>query len=50
MSERFCWIRGQRDGQPGIYIFDDYIIYNGAPARFFTYEDGHPEAEPGDLL
>ena len=37
------------DGKPGTYIFDDYIIYNGVPDRFFTYEDGHPEAEPGDL-
>lgn len=37
------------NGKPGTYIFDDYIIYNGVPDRFFTYEDGHPEAEPGDL-
>ena len=37
------------DGKPGTYIFDDYIIYNGIPDRFFSYEDGHPEAEPGDL-
>ncbi|MEM9163306.1 MAG: MBL fold metallo-hydrolase [Cyanobacteria bacterium P01_F01_bin.4] len=35
--------------QPGTYIFDDYIIYNGVPDRFFSYEDMHPEAEPGDL-
>lgn len=37
------------DGKPGTYIFDDYIIYNGVPDRFFSYEDAHPEAEPGDL-
>lgn len=37
------------NGKPGTYIFDDYIIYNGIPDRFFSYEDAHPEAEPGDL-
>ena len=37
------------NGKPGTYIFDDYIIYNGVPDRFFSYEDAHPEAEPGDL-
>lgn len=39
----------QINGRPGTYIFDDYIIYNGIPDRFFSYEDAHPEAEPGDL-
>ncbi len=37
------------NSRPGTYIFDDYIIYNGVPDRFFSYEDAHPEAEPGDL-
>ncbi|MGP1375258.1 MAG: MBL fold metallo-hydrolase [Almyronema sp.] len=37
------------DGRPGTYIFDDYIIYNGVPDRYFSYEVMHPEAEPGDL-
>ena len=37
------------NGKPGTYLFDDYIIYNGVPDRFFSYEDAHPEAEPGDL-
>ena len=37
------------NGKPGTYLFDDYIIYNGIPNRFFSYEDAHPEAEPGDL-
>lgn len=37
------------NGKPGTYIFNDYIIYNGVPDRFFSYEDAHPEAEPGDL-
>ncbi len=35
--------------RPGTYIFDDYIIYNGIPDRFFSYEDAHPETELGDL-
>ena len=37
------------DGKPGIYTFDDYIIYNGLPERYFSYETMNPEAEPGDL-
>ena len=37
------------DGKPGIYIFDDYIIYNGLPERYFSYETMNPEAEPGEL-
>ncbi|MGB3294897.1 MAG: MBL fold metallo-hydrolase [Phormidesmis sp.] len=37
------------NGKPGTYIFNDYIIYNGVPDRFFSYEDAHPEAKPGDL-
>lgn len=39
----------QIDGNPGVHIYDDYIIYNGIPDRFFTYEDAVPEAEPGDV-
>lgn len=37
------------NGQPGIHIFDDYIIYNGVPDRYFSYEVMNPEAEPGDV-
>ncbi|MBE9139965.1 MBL fold metallo-hydrolase [Nodosilinea sp. LEGE 07088] len=37
------------DGKPGIHIFDDYIIYNGVPDRYFTYEVMNPDAEPGDV-
>lgn len=37
------------DGQSGIYIFDDYIIYNGVPDRYFTYDAINPDAEPGDV-
>jgi hydroxyacylglutathione hydrolase len=37
------------NGKPGVYIYNDYIIYNGIPDRYFSYEDSHPEAEPGDL-
>jgi hypothetical protein len=35
------------DGKPGIYAFDDYVIYNGIPDRYFTYDASHPEVEPG---
>jgi hydroxyacylglutathione hydrolase len=38
---------GQIDGKPGIYIFDDYIIYNGIPDRYFTYDSSNPDVEPG---
>ncbi|MEO0534526.1 MAG: MBL fold metallo-hydrolase [Cyanobacteria bacterium P01_A01_bin.123] len=37
------------DGAPGIHIFDDYLIYNGVPDRYFSYETMNPAAEPGDL-
>lgn len=37
------------DGKPGVYIFDDYIIYNGVPDRYFSYETMNPNAEPGDV-
>ena len=37
------------DGQPGIHTFDDYIIYNGVPDRYFTYDVMSPDAEPGDI-
>jgi hydroxyacylglutathione hydrolase len=39
----------QVNGQPGVHIFDDYIIYNGVPDRYFTYESMDPNAAPGDL-
>lgn len=35
------------NGKPGIYGFDDYIIYNGVPDRYFTFEDMNPDVEPG---
>ncbi|MEM9004830.1 MAG: MBL fold metallo-hydrolase [Cyanobacteria bacterium P01_F01_bin.86] len=50
--EQLKSIRGaiaEIDGKPGVHIFDDYIIYNGQPDRYFSYDDMHPEAEPGDL-
>ena len=37
------------DGKPGIYTFDDYIIYNTLPERYFSYETMNPEANPGEL-
>lgn len=37
------------DGKPGIHIFDDYIIYNGVPDRYFSYDTMNPKAEPGDV-
>jgi hydroxyacylglutathione hydrolase len=37
------------NGKPGVYIFDDYIIYNTIPDRFFTYDEEHPEVEPGEV-
>ncbi len=37
------------NGRPGIYVFDDYIIYNGIPDRYFSYENMDPSAAPGDL-
>jgi glyoxylase-like metal-dependent hydrolase (beta-lactamase superfamily II) len=37
------------DGKPGIHTFDDYIIYNGVPDRYFSYDTINPEAEPGDV-
>ena len=39
----------QVNGKPGIYVFDDYIIYNGSPDRYFSYENMDPNAAPGDL-
>lgn len=35
------------NGKPGIHTFDDYIIYNGIPDRYFSYENIDPSAEPG---
>lgn len=37
------------DGKPGIHIFDDYIIYNGVPDRYFSFETMNSDAEPGDV-
>lgn len=50
--EQLCSVRSAIDqigGQPGIHIFDDYIIYNGVPDRYFSYETMDPNAEPGDV-
>jgi len=33
--------------QPGIYAFDDYIIYNSIPDRYFSFESANPDVEPG---
>ena len=37
------------DGKPGIYPFDDYIIYNSIPDRYFSYEASNPNVEPGTV-
>lgn len=37
------------DGKPGIHIFDDFILYNGVPDRYFSYENMHPDVEPGTV-
>lgn len=39
----------QVNGSPGVHVFDDYIIYNGIPERYFSYENMDPNAAPGDL-
>lgn len=37
------------DGKPGIHIFDDYIIYNGVPDRYFSYDAMTPDVEIGAI-
>ena len=37
----------QIDDRPGIYAFDDYIIYNTVPDRYFSFDSSNSEAEPG---
>jgi hydroxyacylglutathione hydrolase len=37
----------QIQGSPGIYPFDDYIIYNTVPARYFSFDAIDSNAEPG---
>jgi glyoxylase-like metal-dependent hydrolase (beta-lactamase superfamily II) len=37
----------QVNGQPGVHVFDDYIIYNGTPDRYFSYDSSHPDVEAG---
>lgn len=39
----------QIQGKPGIYSFDDYIIYNTVPDRYFSFDAIDPNAEPGDV-
>lgn len=34
----------QVDGNLVIHVFDDYIIYNGVPERYFSYENMNPNA------
>jgi glyoxylase-like metal-dependent hydrolase (beta-lactamase superfamily II) len=36
------------DGKPGQYFYDDFIVYNGIPDRYFEFAAWHPDAEPGD--
>lgn len=37
----------QVNGQPGIFPFDDFILYNGIPDRYFAYDAIHTDVEPG---
>jgi glyoxylase-like metal-dependent hydrolase (beta-lactamase superfamily II) len=37
----------QIQGKPGIYAFDDYIIYNDIPDRYFSFDSANAEVEPG---
>ncbi|MBE9079652.1 MBL fold metallo-hydrolase [Romeria aff. gracilis LEGE 07310] len=37
------------NGRPGIYPFDAFILYNGVPDRYFSYEAMNPEVEPGTV-
>jgi glyoxylase-like metal-dependent hydrolase (beta-lactamase superfamily II) len=37
----------QVGGKPGIHAFDDYILYNGTPDRYFSFDSSHPDVEPG---
>lgn len=39
----------QIQGKPGIYAFDDYIIYNGVPDRYFSFDSSYPDVEPGSV-
>lgn len=38
------------NGKPGIHIYDDFILYNGVPDRYFAYENMDPSVEPGALV
>jgi glyoxylase-like metal-dependent hydrolase (beta-lactamase superfamily II) len=37
------------NGKPGIYLYDDYIIYNGFFDRYFTYDAMNSDASPGTV-
>lgn len=39
----------QIQDQPGIYPFDDYIIYNTIPDRYFSFDATDLNAEPGEV-
>ena len=48
--EQLCSLRSaiaEIGDQPGIYAFDDYIIYNSIPERYFSFESANPDVEPG---
>jgi hydroxyacylglutathione hydrolase len=40
----------QIQGKPGVFVFDDYIIYNGVPDRYFSFDTSNPDVEPGAVL
>ena len=37
------------DGKPGVFVYDAFIIYNQVPDRYFSYDCGNLDAEPGDV-
>jgi hydroxyacylglutathione hydrolase len=39
----------QIQDRPGIYPFDDYIIYNTIPDRYFSFDATDLNAEPGEV-
>lgn len=39
----------QIQGKPGIYAFDDYIIYNTVPDRYFSFDSMYADVEPGSV-
>ncbi|HEY9661933.1 MAG TPA: hypothetical protein V6C65_26050, partial [Allocoleopsis sp.] len=39
----------QVNGKPGVFPFDDFILYNGTPDRYFAYDTLHANVEPGTV-